>query len=109
MWSSARAARRVSCRRCVAWAWPRSRSVPMRQILRRRELSADPWRYPGEPAPAGDAGAGGAGAWPVLTLAEWLSAAAGSELAHAGVQVGPTEDVLQLAPSIARLSLVVVR
>jgi len=76
----------------------------MRQILRQRELSADPWRYPGEPASAG-----GAGGPQVLTLPEWLLAAAGAATARGGVQIGPTDDVLQLAPSIERLDLVVVR
>jgi uncharacterized protein (DUF934 family) len=81
----------------------------MRQILRQRELSVDTWRYPGEPAPAADAGAAGACARQVLTLPEWLAAAGAGTAMPGGVEVGPNDDVLQLAPGLARLELVVVR
>ena len=66
----------------------------MRQILRRRELQADEWRYPGE-----------AGAGPLaLTLAE-LPAAAGAVL---GAYLRPTDAVEELAPYLVRLRLIVV-
>ena len=72
----------------------------MRQILSRRELRADRWRYPGE-----------AGEGPLVqTLAELLAsgdaaAAAGDAI---GVRLGPTDDVALLAPFLARLALVVI-
>jgi uncharacterized protein (DUF934 family) len=70
----------------------------MRQILWRREVRADRWRYPGE-----------AGEGPLLqTLAELL-AAAGSGAAAAGVLLGPTDEVALLAPHLARLALVVIQ
>jgi uncharacterized protein (DUF934 family) len=73
----------------------------MRQILRRRELSVDRWRYPGE---QGDGPL-------VQTLTEVLAAAgAGAPVAgELGVRIGPTDEVAQLAPVIARLALVVVQ
>ena len=69
----------------------------MRQILSRRELRADHWRYPGE---SGDGPV-------VLPLMELLSrpGEGGNEL---GVRLGPTDDVAALAPFIDRLQLVVV-
>jgi uncharacterized protein (DUF934 family) len=82
----------------------------MRQILWRRELRADHWRYPGE-----------SGAGPQLqTLAELLAGGgavreagggAGAAVAGvaAGVILGPTDDVTLLAPFVGRLALVVVR
>jgi uncharacterized protein (DUF934 family) len=82
----------------------------MRQILWRREVRADPWRYPGED-----------GAGPrVQTLAELLAggdagrdAAGGAGLAVAGVAagviLGPTDEVALLAPLLARLALIVIR
>jgi uncharacterized protein (DUF934 family) len=69
----------------------------MRQILRQRELKADEWRYPGEE-----------GAGPqALSFAQLL--AAGAQLpAAAGVFIGPTDDVRQLAPLMDKLALIVV-
>lgn len=75
----------------------------MRQILSQRELRADRWRYPGED-----------GEGPrLLTLPELL--ASGTDAAHTpaiglpvGVRLGPTDEVEQLAPQVARLDLVVV-
>jgi uncharacterized protein (DUF934 family) len=70
----------------------------MRQILRRRELQADAWRYPGED-----------GAGPqLLTLVELLAAAGTLPAQGVGVRLGPTDEVEQLAPYLARLALVVV-
>ena len=70
----------------------------MRKILQRRELVADPWRYPGE--------AGGAPQ--LLTLAEAL--AAGSALpAGSGVVVAPGEDLAGLLPLLPRVATVVLR
>lgn len=72
----------------------------MRQILRQRELEADPWRYPGE-----------AGVGPrVLAWAELL-AMSSEGLAKdplLGVRLGPTDEVERLAPFVAQLSLIVV-
>ncbi|MGB8692711.1 MAG: DUF934 domain-containing protein [Steroidobacteraceae bacterium] len=69
----------------------------MRQILRQREICADPWRYPGE-----------AGSGPQLvTLAELL-AAAPSPPAAAGVYIGPTDEVQRLAGVIDKVALIVV-
>jgi uncharacterized protein (DUF934 family) len=74
----------------------------MRQILWRRELRADRWRYPGE-----------AGEGPLVqTLAELLAAAAPDAAAGSaavGVLLGPTDEVALLAPHLARLALVVIR
>ncbi len=69
----------------------------MRQILRQHESGGDPWRYPGESGSGPQA----------LTLAELLAAAPPLP-AGAGVFLGPTDDVLQLAGVIDRLALVVV-
>jgi uncharacterized protein (DUF934 family) len=77
----------------------------MRQILSRRDVRADRWRYPGDAAEAG------AGAL-VLTLAELLAGAgdaAGDGRGELGVRVGPSDDVALLAPFIDRLKLVVVQ
>ena len=73
----------------------------MRQILRQRDVLADRWRYPGEPGPGPQ----------VLTLAELLAASAAAALAagELGVRVGPTDEVEQLAPFVARLALIVVQ
>ena len=76
----------------------------MRQLLRRREVQTDRWRYPGEP-----------GAGPQLqTTAELLAtltpaAPAGAAAAELGVQLGPEDEVAQLTPWLARLALIVVR
>ena len=74
----------------------------MRQILSRRDVRADRWRYPGE-----------AGEGPLLqTLAELLAGAgvAGAATdAAAGVLLGPTDDVALLAPFISHLALVVIQ
>lgn len=81
----------------------------MRQILSRREVRADRWRYPGE---------AGEGA-PVHTLAELLALTgdpgqgAGNGASRVpgelGVRVGPADDVALLAPFVDRLQLVVVQ
>ncbi|MBS0388886.1 MAG: DUF934 domain-containing protein, partial [Proteobacteria bacterium] len=75
----------------------------MRQILSRRELRADRWRYPGE---------GGTGPL-VQTLPELLAAAAAAgqspeTSSSLGVRLGPTDDVELLVPWLARVVLVVV-
>jgi uncharacterized protein (DUF934 family) len=62
----------------------------MRQILSRREVRADRWRYPGEGAEAGKEPV-------VLTLAELLAqvgVAASDGRAELGVRVGPSDDVV---------------
>lgn len=72
----------------------------MRQILLRREVSADRWRYPGE---AGDG--------PLLqTLAELLATShvAAAVAAELGVSIGPADDLGSLQPWIPRLQLIVV-
>jgi uncharacterized protein (DUF934 family) len=72
----------------------------MRQIIRQREIVSDDWRYPGEP-----------GAGPVvLPLAEFLALAGAGQLPQqgAGVRVGPTDAVEQLAPHLGKVTLVVV-
>jgi uncharacterized protein (DUF934 family) len=69
----------------------------MRKLIRGREIVDDGWRYPGE---AGDGPA-------VLTLAEFLAAAASGAAAHA-VQLEPADAIEALAPHVARLQLVVV-
>ena len=77
----------------------------MRQILSRREVRADLWRYPGE-----------AGEGPLVrTLAELLAlpsdgdVAAGETVGELGVRVGPTDEVASLAPFLDRLQLIVVQ
>jgi uncharacterized protein (DUF934 family) len=73
----------------------------MRQILRRRELSVDRWRYPGE---AGDG--------PLVRTLPELLAAAGAEppvAGELGVRIAPTDEVAQLAALVPRLALVVVQ
>jgi len=68
----------------------------MRKILQRRELVADPWRYPGEEGAAPQ----------LLTLAE--AVAAGSALpAGSGVVIAPGEDVTSLLPLLAQVATVV--
>jgi uncharacterized protein (DUF934 family) len=70
----------------------------MRKILQRRELVADPWRYPGEE---------GAGR-PLLTLAE--AVAAGIALpAGSGVVVAPGEDIAPLLVLLSKVATVVLR
>ena len=76
----------------------------MRQLLHRREVQPDRWRYPGEDGPG-----------PLVqTLAELLTAGAAAALAapagvELGVRVGPTDEVERLAPFIALLTLIVVQ
>ena len=72
----------------------------MRQILSRREVRIDHWRYPDE-----------AGGGPqVTTLAGLLAATEAGTLAAAewGVRLGPADDVALLAPHVGRLALIVV-
>ena len=72
----------------------------MRQILSRREVRIDHWRYPDE-----------AGGGPqVATLAGLLAATEAGTLAAAewGVRLGPADDVALLAPHVGRLALIVV-
>ncbi|HEX9139377.1 MAG TPA: DUF934 domain-containing protein [Steroidobacteraceae bacterium] len=68
----------------------------MRQIISRREIVADEWRYPGE------AGAGPA----VLSLTQLLAA----QLVPAGsaVQLEPEDVVERLAPHLGNIDLVVI-
>jgi uncharacterized protein (DUF934 family) len=68
----------------------------MRQIISRREIVADEWRYPGE------AGAGPA----VLSLPQLL--AMQSVAVGTAVQVEPDEDVEQLAPFLGKIVLLVI-
>jgi uncharacterized protein (DUF934 family) len=76
----------------------------MRQILSRREVRADRWRYPGEAAEAGEAGAGPL----VSTLAELL-ANPESGNGDLGVRLGPADDPAQLKAFVDRLALVVLQ
>jgi uncharacterized protein (DUF934 family) len=72
----------------------------MRQIIRQREIVADPWRYPGE-----------AGAGPVVQpLVEFLAAVAAGQAPEqgAGVRVDPTDEIERLGPQLGRVGLVVV-
>jgi len=68
----------------------------MRQILSRRELRADRWRYPGE---HGDGPQ-------VQALAELLAAVAPA--APVGVRLAPADEVERLAPFVPHLELVIV-
>ena len=72
----------------------------MRQILSRREIRTDRWRYPDEVG----------GGPQVRTLTELVAANATGTLAAAelGVRLGPADDVALLAPHIDRLALIVV-
>jgi uncharacterized protein (DUF934 family) len=71
----------------------------MRNILRRHELTADEWRYPGE-----DPGA----AARIVPLAEFTAdpAAALSGARRLGVQLAPTDAVTELVPFLKQLALV---
>jgi uncharacterized protein (DUF934 family) len=68
----------------------------MRQIILRREIVADEWRYPGE------AGVGPA----VLSLAQLL--AMPSVPAGTAVQLEPDDDVEALAPHLGNIVLLVI-
>ncbi|HVN99012.1 MAG TPA: DUF934 domain-containing protein [Steroidobacteraceae bacterium] len=68
----------------------------MRQILSRREVRADRWRYPGED---GDGPR-------VQTLAELQAAAVPA--GPVGVRLAPVDEVEQLAPYLESLELVIV-
>ena len=72
----------------------------MRQILSRRELRSDRWRYPGE---AGDGPQ-------VETFSAFMAASGAGTLAAGdlGVRLGPADDVALLATHTARLALIVV-
>jgi uncharacterized protein (DUF934 family) len=68
----------------------------MRQIISRREIVADEWRYPGE-----------AGAGPVvLSLPQLL--ATESVPAGSAVQIEPDDDVEALAPHLGKIVLLVI-
>lgn len=72
----------------------------MRQIIRRREIVADDWRYADEP-----------GSGPqVLPLAELraLVAAGTAAAAGLGVSLQPTDEADQLAALLPRLALIVI-
>jgi uncharacterized protein (DUF934 family) len=71
----------------------------MRNILRRREFTADEWRYPGEePAAAGR----------IVPFAELMRepGAALGDAQRLGVRLTPADAVAELAPFLTRLSLV---
>jgi uncharacterized protein (DUF934 family) len=69
----------------------------MRSILRRLELRADEWHYPGEEP----------GAEPrIVPLAELREPAAARSAARLGVRLGPTDDVRELIPFLGQLALV---
>jgi uncharacterized protein (DUF934 family) len=70
----------------------------MRKILQRRELVADPWRYPGEEG----------GARQLLPLAEAVAAGAGLP-AGSGVVIAPGEDIAQLLALLPKVATVVLR
>jgi uncharacterized protein (DUF934 family) len=73
----------------------------MRRIIRRREVVEDDARYPGESDP-GDGRL-------VLGLAQFLAATrAGAAPRPTAVLLEPTDEVAQLAPSLAALTLIVV-
>jgi uncharacterized protein (DUF934 family) len=72
----------------------------MRRIIRRREIRADDWRYPGEEGPG-----------PLVQpLAEFTAAVNAGEApaAGAGVRLAPADAVEQFAPYLQRVALVVV-
>jgi uncharacterized protein (DUF934 family) len=71
----------------------------MRNILRRHELSADEWRYPGEEPGA---------AARIVPLAQFTGdpAAALSAARRLGVQLTPTDAVTELVPFLGQLALV---
>jgi uncharacterized protein (DUF934 family) len=70
----------------------------MRKILQRRELVADPWRYPGEEGTAPQ----------LLALGE--AVAAGAALPPgSGVMVAPGEDIATLLPLLPKVAIVVLR
>jgi uncharacterized protein (DUF934 family) len=74
----------------------------MRRIIRRRELVADDARYPGE-----DSGPDTRSVQPVAQFIAALGAGQQSGSA-AAVLIGPGDEVEELAPHLARLSLIVV-
>jgi uncharacterized protein (DUF934 family) len=86
----------------------------MRQILRQRELTADRWRYPGEPGDGpqvrtlAELLAMTAGTAQATSTAEATAAAQAAGAPDTGVLLGPADELEPLAPWIARLALVVV-
>lgn len=73
----------------------------MRRIIRRREVVEDDARYPGD----GDPG----GSRLVVGLADFLAATrAASAALTTAVQIEPSDEVMQLAPALAALTLIVV-
>lgn len=76
----------------------------MRQIIRRREIVADGWHYPG--AEAGEVGESGGGL--ALTLSEFLQAAPDAEPRTLGLWLEPPDELEQLAPLLDRARLIVV-
>jgi uncharacterized protein (DUF934 family) len=74
----------------------------MRHIIHRRELVADDARYAGEEA--------GPGTRAVQPAAQFIAALTTGQpsSAAAAVLIGPTDEVEQLAPHLARLALIVV-
>jgi uncharacterized protein (DUF934 family) len=72
-----------------------------RRLLRDGEVVADDWLYANEAQDAGDAGL-------ILTLGEWLSERErwNSSGRRLGVILAPAHKVEQLAPDLARLTLV---
>jgi uncharacterized protein (DUF934 family) len=73
----------------------------MRTILRRREIVADDWAYPGEEAPAGTPR--------ILPLSELRAGGAGrAARLPLGVLLAPADDVGELAAQLPRLALIAV-
>jgi uncharacterized protein (DUF934 family) len=72
----------------------------MRQIIRRREIVADDWRYAGEP---GD----GPQVQPLVDVRAAVAADA-APAAGLGVALQPTDEVDQLADLLPRLALIVI-
>ncbi|HLY53096.1 MAG TPA: DUF934 domain-containing protein [Steroidobacteraceae bacterium] len=73
----------------------------MRTILRRRELVADDWAYPGEEAPAGT---------PLIVPLAALRAGTGPPASGVplGVLLAPADGVEELTPELPRLALIAV-
>jgi uncharacterized protein (DUF934 family) len=73
----------------------------MRTILRRRELVADGWAYPGEEAPAGT---------PLIVPLAALRAGNAPRASDVplGVLLAPADDVEELTPELPRLALIAI-
>jgi len=74
----------------------------MRQIIRRREIVADDWRY------AGEEGADLVHCVQPLAAFIEVAKAGTAPAAAAGVRVGPTDEVATLAPYLDRIALLVI-